>query len=122
MTAPLINILHKFIVAIFITICYDNSIVQSLFFIIINIVYALYIVLKRPYIKIGTKILTNEIIIHNMIVVSIILLILLIFKVQVNTLLMSDKLLIANVICIVILEGVTVNFIYFFYRIYGHYF
>jgi len=57
-----------------------------------------------------------------MIVISIILIILLVFKVQVNSLDMANKLIIADVLCIFILEGITVNFVYFAYRIYGHYF
>lgn len=54
-TAPLFNLLYKLLIAIFITAAYDNSMVQIFFLLLLNVVYSIYLILKRPYIRIGYR-------------------------------------------------------------------
>ncbi len=53
--APLISILHKLLIAVFITAAYENTIVQIFFFMLLNIVYSIYLIVKKPYIRIAWK-------------------------------------------------------------------
>jgi len=110
------------LIALFITACYENSIVQIFFFILTNVVYSIYLILKKPYIRIGWKEFTSEMIFHNMIVVSLILVVILVFKIQMNSLSSDTKNLMGTIICILTLYGLISNLIHFIYRAYNYYF
>ena len=57
-----------------------------------------------------------------MVVVSLILLIVLVFKIQLNSLSLDAKNYIGLGICILILYGLVANLVYFIYRCYNYYF
>jgi hypothetical protein len=59
--------------------------------------------------------------IHNLIVITIIDIVLLVFVFLYSQLPTDTKVLIGNVICGLILYGATINIIYFFYRTYNFY-
>lgn len=66
--------------------------------------------------------MTSEVIIHNMFVVSLILIVILVFKIQVNSLSSETKNYVGISICILTLYGLISNLIYFIYRAYNYYF
>ena len=47
--------MHKLLVAVFITAAYDNAIAQILFIILTNFIYAIYLIVKKPYIRVAWK-------------------------------------------------------------------
>ena len=59
--------------------------------------------------------------IHNTIVIILVDLVLLIFVFVYSQLDQDSKILIGNVICAILIEGFTVNAIYFFFRLYHYY-
>ena len=61
-------------------------------------------------------------IVHNMVVVSLILIVILAFKIQMNSLSSDTKNLMGTIICILTLYGLISNLIYFIYRSYNYYF
>ncbi len=95
---------------------------QIFFFILANVIYSIYLVMKKPYIRIGWRVFTTEVIVHNVIVISLILIVILAFKIQVNSLSSGEKSLMGTVICLLVLYGMVSNFVYFVYRTYNYYF
>ncbi len=118
----MVNLAYKFLIAVFITAAYDNIIVQIFFFVLTNLIYSIYLVIKKPYIRIGWKEFTSEMIVHNMMIVSLILIVILVFKIQLNSLSSDAKNLMGTVICLIVSYGLISNFIYFSYRTYTFYF
>ena len=61
-------------------------------------------------------------IVHNMAVITLTLVIIMIFKVQMNTMSSESKNSMGLGICLMIVYGLTSNFLYFAYRTYHYYF
>jgi drug/metabolite transporter (DMT)-like permease len=120
--APLVSILHKLLIAVFITAAYENVIVQIFFIIVVNLLYAIYLLLKKPYIRVGWKKFTSEMIVHNMAVITLTLMLILIFKVQMSSMTPEGRNSFGLGICLSIVYGLTSNLVYFAYRTYNFYF
>jgi hypothetical protein len=120
--APLVSILHKLLIAVFISAGYENVIVQIFFIIVVNLIYAIYLLVKKPYIRVGWKQFTSEIIVHNMAVITLTLILILIFKVQMSSMTTEGRNSLGLGICLSIVYGLTSNLVYFAYRTYNFYF
>jgi hypothetical protein len=52
---PLVSYLHKFLTAVFLTISFENPVIQLLLLILLNIAYMVYIILRRPFFHIPKR-------------------------------------------------------------------
>ena len=121
-SAPLVNLGYKLLISVFIIAAYENTMIQIFFFILINVLYSIYLIVKKPYIRIAWKQFTSEMIVHNMVVITAILLVILAYKIQLNSLSSDQKNTMGTVMCVFVLYGLISNLLYFAYRTYNYYF
>lgn len=76
---PLLSYLHKLLTALFLALSFNNPVIQIILLILINIAYMVYFIVKKPFFSVKKREFNNDIYIHNLIVVTLIDLVLLVF-------------------------------------------
>lgn len=118
---PLISYLHKLLTAVFLTASFDNPVIQLVLLVLINIAFLVYIISKKPFFSVKNREYNNEMYIHNLVVLILIEIILLAFVFLYSGLDTDTRVLIGNFVCALLIEGFTINFIYFVFRTYHFY-
>jgi len=76
---PLLSYLHKLLTAFFLAVSFGNPVIQIILLILINIAFMVYFIIKKPFFSVKKREFNNEIYIHNLLVVTLINLVLLVF-------------------------------------------
>ena len=99
---------------------FANPIVQVFLLILLNIVFSIYFIAKRPFFAVGKKEFNNVVYAHNLIVIVIILIVLMAFGIMNKQLSQGDRVLIGDIIVAFVLYGITANLAYMIYRFYQY--
>lgn len=101
-------------------VAFANPIVQVFLLILLNIVFGIYFIAKRPFFAIGKKEFNNIVYSHNLIVIVIILIILMAFSILNTQLSQGNRVLIGDIIVAFVIYGITANLAYLIYRFYQY--
>jgi heme/copper-type cytochrome/quinol oxidase subunit 4 len=95
-------------------------VIQIILLMLINIAYMIYFIVRRPFYRVKTREYNNEMYIHNLLMITLIELVLLVYVFMASQLSKDTKVLIGDAICGLIMEGALVNIVYFIFRTYNY--
>lgn len=69
MAFPLISYLHKLLTAVFLTMAFQNPIIQLVLLVLLNTAFLVYLALKKPFFQVKNREYNNKIYIHNLVLI-----------------------------------------------------